>query len=64
MSGPSSSHTAASVRIGKMIRQILNFKPVKTIVEFDINGSLATTHNTQGSDIELAATKQSCFLIT
>ena len=55
MRGPSSSHTAASVRIGKIVCQILNSKPVKTIVEFDINGSLATTHNTQGSDIGLAA---------
>ena len=55
MRGPSSSHTAASVRIGKMVRQILNSKPVKMIVEFDINGSLATTHSTQGSDFGLAA---------
>ncbi len=55
MRGPSSSHTAASVRIEKMVRQILNSKPVNTIVEFDINGSLATTHSTQGSDLGLAA---------
>ena len=38
-----------------MVRQILNSKPVNTIVEFDINGSLATTHSTQGSDLGLAA---------
>lgn len=55
MRGPSSSHTAASVRIGAMIRQMLGEQPAKAIFEFDPNGSLATTYETQGSAMGLAA---------
>ncbi len=55
MRGPSSSHTAASVRIGILTRQILDDKPVKAVFEFDPMGSLATTYSSQGSDIGLAA---------
>jgi len=55
MRGPSSSHTAASVRIGKLARQILNEQPAHVLVEFDPEGSLATTYESQGSSIGLAA---------
>ncbi len=55
MRGPSSSHTAASVRIGRMARAIMG-QPVRSaIFEFDPKGSLATTYDGQGSDIGLAA---------
>lgn len=53
MIGPSSSHTAASVRIGRLIRQMVNSKPKKVIFEFEPKGSLATTYHGQGSDIGL-----------
>lgn len=55
MRGPSSSHTAASVRIGGMLRQILNNEASKVLFEFDTEGALATTYETQGSTIGLAA---------
>jgi len=54
MRGPSSSHTAASVRIGKLVRQFLNNTPVSFHADFAKNGSLATTYSSQGSDIGLA----------
>jgi L-serine dehydratase len=54
MRGPSSSHTAASVRIGKLVRQFLNNAPVSFHADFAKNGSLATTYSSQGSDIGLA----------
>mgnify|MGYP000927950176 CR=1 FL=1 len=53
MIGPSSSHTAASVRIGRMLRQMANGNPKKVIFEFEPNGSLATTYHGQGSDFGL-----------
>ena len=56
MVGNSSSHTAASVRIGNVIRQAAGNKTVKKIkFSFDKKSSLATTHTTQGSDIGLLA---------
>ena len=55
MRGPSSSHTAASVRIGRMVRQILVEKPLQVLFEFDPHGSLATTYESQGSAMGLAA---------
>ncbi len=55
MRGPSSSHTAASVRIGQMARQILNDEPSRVLTEFSPDGSLATTYESQGSAIGLAA---------
>ena len=55
MRGPSSSHTAASVRIGRIMRQLLGEKPVRALFEFDPHGSLATTYESQGSAIGLAA---------
>ena len=64
MVGHSSSHTAASVRIGNVIRQLAEAyassdekkSPVKKIsFSFDVNSSLATTYHGQGSDIGLLA---------
>jgi L-serine dehydratase len=55
MRGPSSSHTAASVRIGNMVRQILEDKPSNVHFLFDPKGALATTYETQGSAMGLAA---------
>jgi L-serine dehydratase len=53
MRGPSSSHTAASNRIGSVIRQICPPENGKVLVEFDRKGSLATTYEGQGSAMGL-----------
>lgn len=53
MRGPSSSHTAASVRIGNLVRQFFNEDIHVFSVEFESQGSLATTYKTQGSDFGL-----------
>ncbi len=53
MRGPSSSHTAAAVRIGSIIRQFLNGKGRRLLVEFEPKGSLASTYSSQGSDLGL-----------
>ena len=55
MRGPSSSHSAASVRIGRLARDLCGGTPEEVLVEFDTEGSLATTHESQGSDIGLFA---------
>ena len=53
MRGPSSSHSAASVRIARMARDLVGGQPDRVLVEFDTEGSLATTHDSQGSDMGL-----------
>ncbi|MHA2092373.1 MAG: L-serine ammonia-lyase, iron-sulfur-dependent, subunit alpha [Candidatus Kariarchaeaceae archaeon] len=53
MRGPSSSHCAASVRIGRMARDLMGEDLQEVLIEFDPAGSLATTHQTQGSDMGL-----------
>ena len=53
MRGPSSSHSAASVRIGQMARDLCGGDPDQVLIEFDTMGSLATTHESQGSDMGL-----------
>ncbi len=53
MRGPSSSHSAASVRIGRLARDLCGGAPERVLVEFDTQGSLATTHASQGSDMGL-----------
>ncbi|NTV84779.1 MAG: serine dehydratase, partial [Bacteroidales bacterium] len=53
MRGPSSSHTAASHRIGTIIRQVCNPVNGNVLVEFDRKGSLATTYEGQGSAMGL-----------
>lgn len=55
MRGPSSSHCAGALRIGRLARELMHeAKFVDVVVEFDKDGSLATTHSTQGSDMGLA----------
>jgi len=53
MRGPSSSHCAASIRIGRMCLDLMDEDIQEVYVEFDPNGSLATTHKGQGSDMGL-----------
>lgn len=53
MRGPSSSHCAASLRIGRLCRDLVDGNIQHVLVEFDPNGSLATTHKSQGSDMGL-----------
>ncbi len=53
MRGPSSSHCAAALRIGRMARDLMDGEIEEVLVEFDANGSLATTHESQGSDMGL-----------
>ncbi|MEJ7736433.1 MAG: L-serine ammonia-lyase, iron-sulfur-dependent, subunit alpha [Chitinophagaceae bacterium] len=53
MRGPSSSHCAASQRIGKLCRDLMENNITSILVEFDPNGSLADTHTGQGSDMGL-----------
>ena len=51
MVGPSSSHTAASVRIGNVIRQLTKAERTLAVnFDFDLNSSLALTYSTQGVD--------------
>ncbi|TAM97905.1 MAG: serine dehydratase [Chitinophagaceae bacterium] len=53
MRGPSSSHSAASLRIGRLCRDLMDGNITHVLVEFDPNGSLANTHKGQGSDMGL-----------
>jgi L-serine dehydratase len=55
MRGPSSSHCAASVRIGRIVRDLLDGEIEEVLITFDPHGSLATTHKSQGSDMGLFA---------
>lgn len=53
MRGPSSSHCAAALRIGRMTRDLMAGEIDSVLIEFDLQGSLATTHTSQGSDMGL-----------
>jgi len=53
MRGPSSSHSAAANRIGRIARALAGEKIAKLVVRYDPNGSLVTTHKEQGSDLGL-----------
>lgn len=55
MRGPSSSHVAASVRIGNLARQLLGGKLKHVVIEFERHGAIAPTYHSQGTDIGLAA---------
>jgi L-serine dehydratase len=55
MRGPSSSHCAASVRIGRIVRDLMDEEIEEVLIAFDPQGSLATTHESQGSDMGLFA---------
>ena len=51
MRGPSSSHSAAALRIGRMCRDLMGGDPGKVLVKYDRLDALATTHRSQGSDM-------------
>ena len=53
MRGPSSSHCAASLRIGRLCLDLMHGDIRDVYIEFDPNGSLATTHKGQGTDMGL-----------
>jgi L-serine dehydratase len=53
MRGPSSSHSAAANRIGRLMRALAGEKISTLVVRYDPNGSLVTTHKEQGSDLGL-----------
>ena len=54
MRGPSSSHTAASYHLGKIIRDLLEGDPKQVIIRFAKNGSYAEVYHQQGSDLGFA----------
>ncbi len=53
MRGPSSSHCAAALRIGRLARDLMEEDFSEVLIEFDRAGALPTTHETQGSDMGL-----------
>lgn len=55
MRGPSSSHTAGSLRIGRMARMLLGGEPASALFRFDPAGSYARTYREQGADLGFAA---------
>jgi len=55
MRGPSSSHVAASVRIGNLARQLIGGRLKNVVIEFERQGAIAPTYHTQGTDVGLAA---------
>ncbi|MBC7363239.1 MAG: L-serine ammonia-lyase, iron-sulfur-dependent, subunit alpha [Candidatus Aminicenantes bacterium] len=55
MRGPSSSHTAASYRLGRLARQLLGEKPTKARVIFGAGGSYARVYREQNSDLAFVA---------
>jgi L-serine dehydratase len=50
MRGPSSSHTAGSYHIGRLVRFLLGEAPATAAFTFDPNGSCARTYRQQGVD--------------
>lgn len=53
MRGPSSSHSAAACRMGLLIRDLMQQNIISLSVDYDPNGSLVTTHKSQGTDMGL-----------
>lgn len=53
MRGPSSSHCAAALRIGRLARDLMQGDFNRVLIEFDRSGSLPLTHASQGSDMGL-----------
>lgn len=51
MRGASSSHCAAALRIGRLARDLMGGEITEILIEFDTNGSLPNTHDSQGSDM-------------
>ncbi len=58
MRGASSSHCAAALRIGRLARDLMGGDITDVLIEFDTNGSLPNTHESQGSDIADARLKR------
>jgi L-serine dehydratase len=55
MRGPSSSHTAGSYHLGRLIRALAGDEPASAVFTFDPAGSYAATYRQQGVDLALAA---------
>ena len=55
MRGPSSSHTAGSYHIGRLVRSLLGEEPAQAAFTFDPKGSYAATYRQQGVDLALTA---------
>lgn len=53
MRGPSSSHCAAALRIGRLARDLVDGDLQHVLIQFDESGSLPATHTSQGSDMGL-----------
>ena len=53
MRGPSSSHCVAALRIGRLCRELMLGSPGRVLVTYDAGDALATTHESQGSDMGL-----------
>ncbi len=53
MRGPSSSHSAAACRIGRLLRDLMHEDIKSLVIDYDPNGSLVTTHESQGTDMGL-----------
>jgi len=47
MRGPSSSHCAATLRIGRICRDLMGGIIKEVLVEFDLAGSLATAYESE-----------------
>ncbi|MBP6804282.1 MAG: L-serine ammonia-lyase, iron-sulfur-dependent, subunit alpha [Chloroflexi bacterium] len=53
MRGPSSSHSAAGCRMGLLLRDLIDGEIEEVVIDYDPNGSLVTTHESQGTDMGL-----------
>ncbi len=53
MRGPSSSHSAAACRIGLLLHDLMKDEITDVVIDYDPNGSLVTTHESQGTDMGL-----------
>jgi L-serine dehydratase len=53
MRGASSSHCAAALRIGRLARSMMGGRIDRVLVQYETRGALATTHESQGSDMGL-----------
>ncbi len=53
MRGPSSSHSAAACRMGLMLRDLMQGDIKSVVIDYDPNGALVTTHESQGTDMGL-----------
>ena len=53
MRGPSSSHSAAACRIGLLLHDLMKGDITDVVIDYDPNGSLVTTHQSQGTDMGL-----------